>query len=474
MARSINFNLLGLSILSVLSSLITDSLQSNAKYTVVHLTEICRHGARTSTFDVLNLPLTKELGMGSLTGNGQRQHYLLGQTLRLKYPSIFSSYNPAQVDIYCSSNTRTIHSAICQSMGLWPLGLGENITVAEGSPHLHPPFDGDYALSTLGQHSLPHGYRPISYSVKNPELDFLFSPELDKVCPNANDIYHRHAREVVQKFDAYVREVGNRLEEKGLHAQTIFNHPTFTFTDIAILYDEFRSYRHYYGKDYLDDEDLVERVNRLGALQLAVKFSDMKLTRMGADGNARVIIDTLGAVVNGTSQKKFLFFSGHDSTLFVQMLLFNMTDFDCLQDWALFKPVKRECPTPPSYASTILYELLKDDNSQYYVRSLLNGVAFSVCEGKDICPWEEFKRIFQDKLFYTDPDKLEYCGNDMLIEAPRVTRRDSTGVVMLAIFFGVVTAVLLGIYFWMRSNENKLKAKFNPGESLYRSVGQQL
>ena len=116
---------------------------------------------------------------------------------------------------------------------------------------------------------------------------------------------------------------------------------------------------------------------------------------MVGDGIAKNMMEAINAVVNRTSSKKFRLYSGHDSTLWVQLLLLNQTDFDCVQDWALDRQAKRNCIVPPDFSSSILYEVSKR-GSDFFVKTLFNGEPIQVCDRNDdgfYCKFEDFKKI---------------------------------------------------------------------------------
>ena len=83
------------------------------------LLEVTRHGARTGLVDTLKLPITKKLGNGALLPVGLRQHYLLGQEVANRYPTIFVNGTTLNtMKIYSTGVSRTLKSAIAHVIGL--------------------------------------------------------------------------------------------------------------------------------------------------------------------------------------------------------------------------------------------------------------------------------------------------------------------------------------------------------------------
>lgn len=98
--------------LVVISCCFASVVLQSANYELVLLTEYVRHGARTTWKDSMKLPLTSLLGIGNITANGMRMHFILGSQLRLNYPTIFNDdFKPRDTEILCSSVNRVVQSA---------------------------------------------------------------------------------------------------------------------------------------------------------------------------------------------------------------------------------------------------------------------------------------------------------------------------------------------------------------------------
>ena len=92
---------------------------------VVQITEHARHGARTGRdfFPDSDNAAEVKLGQRTLTGNGMRQHYLIGLELRRRYPDILGTKSsPIQADdieAFTSGSERTVESAVSQLMAIF-------------------------------------------------------------------------------------------------------------------------------------------------------------------------------------------------------------------------------------------------------------------------------------------------------------------------------------------------------------------
>ena len=83
-----------------------------------------RHGARTPSDlfeDDLDLIKEKWNGLKELTNVGLRQSYLLGHTIRNKYPNLinYKKYNPREIEAISTLTNRTIMSARAALIGIY-------------------------------------------------------------------------------------------------------------------------------------------------------------------------------------------------------------------------------------------------------------------------------------------------------------------------------------------------------------------
>ena len=448
--------------------LVSFNLAQQSAYEVVHLTSICRHGARTPIRNSLKLDMVNTLGKAVLTGNGIRQHFILGSKLRAAYPSIFSQYDPSKFDIYVSSVPRTIQSAQSQAAGLFPFGTGHNMTVPDDSKYSQPPFKGA-EFTFKNESTLPHSFRPINYIMKTQSIDLYFFSEFQKVCPSAFIFREKAAHKAAEGLSEWTKSVSQELKGSGLSPKEIFGQDDFTFDNIGWLGDELKAFNNYYGKLYGSlSKELSEKVDRLGSLRFAFEHLEEKINRLIADNIARQIVQTIESVVDGTETKKnFLMFSGHDTTIFSQILLFNLSSISCITDWAQYKPVPASCLTPPDYASTLIYEINKKGGS-YYIRTLYNNKPVEICASNNddyYCKASEFVKTVESKLYYKWSDKGNFCGNPYYITDREITKKEFLTLVLIGGGFGIAFLVLLGVYIAMlikSKKENVLEAPQTP------------
>ena len=414
-----------------------------ANYELVMLTEYVRHGARATWKDSMKLPLTSLVGVGNITANGMRMHFILGSQLRLNYPTIFNDdFKPKDTQILCSSVNRVIQSAQSHLLGTYPLGTGEDFTLRADSVYGLPPWKG-LTMSFVNQSALPQAYRPIPYKITNPEVDYFFFPKMYDLCPTANKSFATEQANLMNKYNYLVEDLSNQLIAAGLNPKVYFNQDKYTIDTIALIYDELKSYLNYYGKLYPGvSPALFDKMFKIANINFQMLFPTEKLTRLVSDAIARDMVEGMERTINGQSKLKFRLYAGHDTGVYSHMMLYNMTDLDCLVDWFVNGTTKRPCEPIPDFASSFIYELVKDTSGNYFVRTLLNGKAVKICDSNTAdlyCKFEDFKAAVSSKLYYTDDDKDDFCANTLRINYAKNTRKHTD----LYIGIGIASLVLL-------------------------------
>lgn len=162
---------------------------SNAR--LLFVSEIFRHGARASdiNFDQAMTPKVNPLlepmftedpnfpnGVGMLTASGMRQQYLLGVHVRKeyieKYKLLNATYDVNEFYIQSTQVPRTIQSAECQLLGIYPLGSSVDLKqkqVKNAVPNIEIE-NLDKILQQLGLASVIDRFQPIP--VHNYDVNF--------------------------------------------------------------------------------------------------------------------------------------------------------------------------------------------------------------------------------------------------------------------------------------------------------------
>ena len=391
--------------------------QPHPDYTVVQLTEHCRHGARTAFVYFPEESLVKKLGQGILTPNGHRMHYMLGKQIRKNYPSLFNNSHQLtnyDVELFASSIPRTQLSAISQLTGIFPFGLGENITSRD--PNSWSPHYEGFNQTMEGELALPFGYKPFPLSIATAEEDFIFLPNEGKfACPNGAKLDAESRGVAYKKYDYVVGDLGSELEKKGFSSKKLYQTNNWDIGTIGQLASELKCYGNYYGKHpEVMDEEFFKRVTRFADFKFYMDFLNDDIVSYKSEMAAREFLRGMELVVNDNPNKrKFRLFSGHDTGLYPFTIRYNLTDLQCALDMLQGRTPTRRCEKAPPFAATYLYELAMK-KGRYYVRILYNNVPFKFCDNNEdefYCAFDEFRKTFTKRLF-PDPQRFpKICGN---------------------------------------------------------------
>jgi hypothetical protein len=153
---------------------------AHAELLFVH--EYFRHGARASDVDYdtavgngTNKDFIKDFpnGVGQLTASGMRQHYLLGSYIRKEYIDrlgfLNSTYDMSELYVQSTRVPRTIISAECHLLGMYPLGTVPDLTESQVDAAITPIKISDLKeiQKELGLSPTAKSYQPIAVHSSN-------------------------------------------------------------------------------------------------------------------------------------------------------------------------------------------------------------------------------------------------------------------------------------------------------------------
>lgn len=467
MSRNFQFKTMIVSIVAF--TIMIQAVKAQVKYTPVLLTEFMRHGARTTWKSILNLSLTSEIGVGNITANGMRMHFLLGSQIRQNYPSIFNSpFTNFDVDLFSSSSIRTIMSLQSHLLGLFPLGTGEQLSLDTNSKYALPPFANPQS-SFSNTSALPRALRVLPYQVNSVDLDYLFMPSMYSSCGKVSKVVEEQKNDLYTKYSSLFNDLSDQVNAAGFDSKKYANSNKWSLNDLSQLYDEMRSYENYYGKLYSGlPQDLYNKLYLAANINFPILFPTETATRLMADGAARQIIKGMENYISGSNTKtKLRIFSGHDTGIYSHMLLYNLTDLQCNLDIFTKGSASRKCENIPEFASSFLYELNKDPSGQFYVKVLLNGTPLIICdENSDVyyCKYDKFKETFQKKLFFNQGSFEDYCGNP-LTDLYNKNSRSLKGIIILLVVFAVLLIVNLIAIWILNLKRRQYETKADKGYS---------
>ncbi|KAJ8969813.1 hypothetical protein NQ314_001571 [Rhamnusium bicolor] len=299
---------------------------------------------------------------------GIERHYELGKWFRNRYTGFLSEeYSPNDIRVVSTDVDRTLMSAASNLAGLYP-----------------PPDSQIWNDDLL--------WEPIPIHTTASENDEILY--MGKECPKYIKLHDEFTS------SDYFKNIS--IENKDLF-EYISNHTGWNVTtldEIGFLYSIFYIYQNYnasYIPAWANNLD-QEKFNYLAGLSFAsLTFTDdLKRLRVGPFLN--YLTNYFENVVeNVTDTPKFLMLSAHDITL--SSVLNGMGAYD---NW------------PPEYASTIIWELRRNNSGMYYINLLYKKNSTNILEKLTVngctfnCAFDDFK-INLKSIIVNTTDWEEEC-----------------------------------------------------------------
>lgn len=157
-----------LSLLFLCSSFTALAQHPTHERKLIFAVDVIRHGDRTPIIDIPKIHHHWPEGLGQLTPLGMHQEYELGQKFHHRYIDqeklLPRNYQPGTLYVRSTDVDRTLMSAQCALMGLYPPGTG---------PFLHPSF-------LMNWFALPYGFQPIPIHTAPQDHDSVLNPHYNK------------------------------------------------------------------------------------------------------------------------------------------------------------------------------------------------------------------------------------------------------------------------------------------------------
>ncbi|XP_071454641.1 prostatic acid phosphatase-like [Hetaerina americana] len=321
---------------------------------------VFRHGDRTPVDPYPNDPYKNlsywPVGWGQLTNEGKRQHYHLGQFFRRRYENFLSTqYCKEEVHIRSTDVDRTLMSAEANLAGLYPPN-GEQI------------WEPGVVWQPIPIHTLPES------------LDNVLAAK--KPCPRYDEEFKKlQDLPEIKLLNEENKNLYQYLTEKsGKHIHDI--------TSVEYLYNTLTIEKRY-NLTLPDWTKTVypDKMKYLAAFSFSLPAYTKELQRLKM-GNlvgemVNHFIKKKDATLSPPNRKLFIY-SGHDTTI-----------ANLLMTFGVFDP-----PFSPPYTSTILLELHRSSNDDYYVLLLFkNGtqaddvIQMTIPGCLQNCPLDRFVEI---------------------------------------------------------------------------------
>ena len=374
---------------------------------IVFLLELWRHGARAPLQQKYSKGFSVETEM--LSTSGRRQHYLIGRFLRKKYIDelkfLSPTYRENEIHVTSTHIARTIESARCHMLGLYPPKLNKIVNISSTEfldlTKLFTINTGEYEPINQQNKEALIQYTPVPVFNKEFRTDTMFSTG---ACPFLfiQEIERMSNTSYWKEFDEYFRP---RIIPK---LSKIFDIPSdnITVVDAYYLSDVIiaRQYEGLISKDNFTQDEwkdierlqitvLINTYSTLGGKLVVSKLMNpaiefMKL-KMGLNYDARLVSSFIGT-------EKYIYFSTHD------MLIAHVFKF--LNPENLYIEYVE-------YASNFIFELYTTDQGEYYVKILYNNQQLKLTGWATMnCTFTELEAIFTENGFKQD-EVFEICNS---------------------------------------------------------------
>ena len=354
------------------------------------IVEISRHGARgPGKIYPFNSQYWKENDLDELTGVGMRQHYLLGAEFRQRYivqnQLLSPSYLPSEVHIHSTDSNRTLSSAYCQLLGLYPSGFGPQL----GNSSVNLPIfvhNLREIQESLGLAALPKRWQIVPISSKPDEQYCVLKGYSSSCCPRL-DTYEQEVMSG-NEYVSHENELKTTLFPQLSHALGLSIRTIKQAQKVSSTMECDFAAGH--GLPPNITLDLFEKAQKVHAFyRFKVPFSHPEALKLSFSGFLLELMRLFSDSIQGKGPK-FSFFSSHDTMLAGLLSLFQYSQ-----------------PRVPTFASVFLFELLTNNTVKITFNDLVLPLPAPCLSNP--CPWSTLKTYMQG---YVYEDYRERCRLD--------------------------------------------------------------
>ncbi len=348
------FNITSLLCASLCTFICNGALAENEK--MVFAVDVIRHGDRAPIGAIPTAPYTGHTALGQLTPLGMHQEFELGTKLREQYVDrhglLPDHYSPETMYVRSSDIDRTLMSAECVLLGLYPPGTG-------------PSLEAKAAL--------PAAYQPIPiHTIPRNEDNLLVIDFNPKLAPTVNEFVH--------DTPSWKEKTTNLQPQlKRWHELTGIN--LSGLRDVGGLGDTLFIYQQHHVPlpKGLSNADATE-IMKEGEWAFAESFKPHQVGDVTSHELLKAIVDYFEEASQEKSKLKFVLFSGHDTTIA-----------------GLLSALRAPGTGRPPYSSDLNFALFKE-GSEYKVKINLNGKPITLpgtTSGE--CTLKEFNALLESK-----------------------------------------------------------------------------
>ena len=309
---------------------------------LIFAVDVIRHGDRGPIDDFKSAPFKWPQGLGQLTAEGMDGEYQLGKQFRARYVDKYhllpEHYDFHTMYVRASDVDRTLMSAECTLMGLYPMGSG--------------PVGDDGAVSA------PSRYQPIPIHTRPRETDDMLVPDANKGVRDTytkyvydSDEWKQRAAKESLNFEHWSQVTGTKITE---------------LRQMSGIGDtvHIREIHHVPMPDGMTKAD-AEAMKEAGEWVFATTFKPAQVGEATGGKLLALIARYLESATTGDGKLKYVLFSAHDSTIS-----------------SLLSAMKAPADIRPPYSSDLSLTLWKRGDSTS-VKAEFNGVPVKFPGAKD-------------------------------------------------------------------------------------------
>ncbi|CAD8200173.1 unnamed protein product [Paramecium pentaurelia] len=402
---------------------------------------VWRHGARNYYHCNWNCIEDQPRGDEAvLTPTGMRQQYVLGKWLRQRYiidnQFLSSKFNENEIYIESSDENRTLTSAYCNLLGMYPEGPSIPQFEKENESLLLPPNQDAQIPKDLGDNALPHKIQLIPIHTKQKSLHSAIVIQCPKIetFNRETQLYKEVNVASAQLYDEFNKELNLQGEQK-----------VNDIIELSHWRDTFICNR-YNGDPLppnLKPHTLQQLDNIANLAQSLERFQTQDQVKIQSTPYFQRLIEHFDSALNGSQYFKYFASSAHDTTLGCFLSALNLTSAQCQADIYLKKNITyNKCMTKyVEFAANLIFELYNNINIGPFVKVLYNGEYVPICSDfAKTCQYTRFRSIITAQL--VDYQKLCIESND---ETYRVSQTPKWAYT----FFSLTILLLLLVLSWI-------------------------
>ncbi|CAG9333546.1 unnamed protein product [Blepharisma stoltei] len=356
--------------------------------TVVYVVELARHGLRTPTQFMPWDEGIWSVGPGQLTPEGMRQHFLIGTELRNRYINntklLSSSYYKPEVSFYSTDYDRTLMSAMSQLSGLYPPETGPSLKNSSLNQLAKPPIyieNFNETIEELGDAALPNNIQVVPVFTGLNQDDIILLPSFS--CPKY---------QYISNFNSNSSAVQSLIKKNANLFETISNVMDISIEeainispqllDSLIINNAYGNTRNIPAP--FNEQFLQQAVALSNQITQIIYYTPEVMSQLSGSQFLRQLSTLLNeSQSNPNSTLKFSLFLAHDSSLLNVLSALKLPNLE-----------------NPTFASTILFELISDENKNFYVQVYYNDILQTIptC-GSTLCPFYNFMRFIELRSF---------------------------------------------------------------------------